>query len=183
MQVQEGLERMLLTSQHSGVLNLRGRSLEVVPPEVFSLHADGGVEDDRETVLRRKQAIESVSFDAGGRGDAPNWWEVRDLTQLVVSHNHITELPDRIAGLTGLEQLDMAHNKLRTLPGDALAALPLRSMDVSHNDLTVLPARLPAATLARLACGGNGGIRALPGSIGEEGGSDGCRRIGQLARV
>jgi hypothetical protein len=29
-----------------------------------------------------------------GGGDAPNWWEVRDLTSLVVSHNAITELPE-----------------------------------------------------------------------------------------
>jgi len=165
---------MLLTSQSSGSLNLRGRHMHAIPRDVFIMNADGA-QDDRETVLRRKQALESVSFDAGGRGDAPNWWEVRDLANLIVSHNQITELPEEVANLTALEKLDIGHNQLRTLPGAALASLPLRSLDVSNNQLQSLPTTLPTDTLAQLLCGGNRQIRSLPPCVGD------CQRLAELS--
>ena len=49
-----GMERMILTSQASGQLNLRGRGMREIPPDVFAdlSGADGAREDKAGGLLR-----------------------------------------------------------------------------------------------------------------------------------
>jgi hypothetical protein len=42
--------------------------MHAIPRDVFTTNVEGGAADDKATVMRRKQALESVSFDNGGKG-------------------------------------------------------------------------------------------------------------------
>jgi Leucine-rich repeat (LRR) protein len=51
------------------------------------------------------------SFGADSGADS-GWWDVVDLQKLILSHNRISVLSDRIGTLEFLTHLDLNHNKL-----------------------------------------------------------------------
>lgn len=68
----------------------------------------------------------------------------RQLTELTLAHSQLSELPDALLQLQGLELLHLPHHQLTALPA-GLTQLPrLRSLRFDHNQLTELP-ELPAA--------------------------------------
>ena len=44
------------------------------------------------------------------------WWDVVELTKLILSHNRIRCLPERVGALEFLSQLDLNHNMLEEVP-------------------------------------------------------------------
>lgn len=49
-------------------------------------------------------------------GESDRWWEQTDLTKLLLSSNHLTQLSDDIRLLSGLTTLDVSNaNSVRTL--------------------------------------------------------------------
>lgn len=58
-----------------------------------------------------EEAQQNVSF-----GESDRWWEQTDLTKLLLSSNHLTQLSDDIRLLSGLTTLDVSNaNSVRTL--------------------------------------------------------------------
>ncbi|KAK3257646.1 hypothetical protein CYMTET_33278 [Cymbomonas tetramitiformis] len=148
MDPQQHLIKAVQTAAKSGTLKLDGWDLTEIPNAVFqtadATPAKGGVEF----------------------GSAAGWWEVYQLTKLVLSHNRISIVPDQIASLESLTLLDLSHNQLTELP-DALHALSeLKSMDVSSNPLTSLPPVMgELQALVQLKCA-NCKLQEVPDSLG-----------------
>ncbi|MEH2352218.1 leucine-rich repeat domain-containing protein [Nostoc sp.] len=68
------------------------------------------------------------------------------LQELYLDNNQLTELPEAIASLTGLQQLDLHNNQLTQLP-EAIASLTgLQRLDLHNNQLTELPEAIASLT-------------------------------------
>ena len=161
-----GVDKLLVSSKSTGVLNLSDRGLSEIPRAVFD-------EEDPDAAENVRAPVQTISFDAPDSG-GPAWWEVKELTALVASHNSITQLPVDVANLTALQRLDLGHNQLESLPATALASLPLRSLDVSDNKLRMLPDTLPVETLAVLNVSRNPKLFKLPEAVGA------CARLAEV---
>ncbi|KAJ1905078.1 hypothetical protein LPJ81_002123 [Coemansia sp. IMI 209127] len=61
------------------------------------------------------------------------------LTQINLSNNTLTVLPDEIGRLRQLQSIDLSRNKLKTLPPAVALWQHLHTMDVSNNCLADLP--------------------------------------------
>ena len=161
-----GVDKLLLSAQSTGVLNLSDRGMTEIPRAVFDA-------EDPDAAENFRAPVQTISFDAPDSG-GPAWWEVKELTALVASHNSIAQLPEDVAKLNALQKLDLGHNQLESLPATALASLPLRSLDVSDNKLRMLPDALPVETLAALNVSRNPKLFKLPETIGA------CDRLAEL---
>eukprot|EP00873_Tetraselmis_striata_P013371 jgi/Tetstr1/433635/TSEL_000006.t1 len=138
--------RALVASRGSGVLQLSGRDLPSLPPQVFDPDAEL----------------------PGEEGAGASWWEVVELTKLVASHNQLTELPPEVANLSTLTTLDLGHNQLRELPVALCELEQLKVLDVTGNALVALPEELAGVgSLVRLLAGGNA-LAALPEGLGAQ---------------
>jgi Leucine-rich repeat (LRR) protein len=69
-------------------------------------------------------------------------WDMDSLRGLGLSNMGLTELPDRIHGLTHLESLDVSNNQLKDLPTTFSQLKSLISLDISNNRLHPLPSEL-----------------------------------------
>ncbi|MEH2209469.1 leucine-rich repeat domain-containing protein [Nostoc sp.] len=68
------------------------------------------------------------------------------LQELDLDNNQLTELPEAIASLTGLQRLDLHNNQLTELP-EAIASLTgLQRLDLHNNQLTELPEAIASLT-------------------------------------
>ena len=87
------------------------------------------------------------------------------LQELDLDNNQLTELPEAIASLTGLQLLDLHNNQLTELP-EAIASLTgLQRLDLHNNQLTELPEAIASLTgLQRLYLDNNQLIK-LPEAI------------------
>ena len=148
----------------SGGLNLTGRGLAAVPPELLAWHAPIGDE---------------------------NWWDVVELRKLDVSHNAFVDLPDELfvqlselqtlhAGNNQLDALpptlelcsatlqrvNLQRNLLRELPSPVGKCLQLVFLNIEHNALTSLPDFIGDLPLLEMLSASHNKLRALPESIG-----------------
>ena len=139
-----GVDKLLLSAQSTGVLNLSDRGLTEIPRAVFDA-------EDPDAAENVRAPVQTISFDAPDSG-GPAWWEVKELTALVASHNSIAQLPEDVAKLNALQKLDLGHNQLESLPATALASLPLRSLDVSDNNCACCPMRCRWRPWRRSTC-------------------------------
>uniref|UniRef100_A0A3Q4B1D7 Leucine rich repeat containing 40 n=1 Tax=Mola mola TaxID=94237 RepID=A0A3Q4B1D7_MOLML len=114
---------VLKAARKSGHLNLSGRGLTEVPQNVYHLNSD-----------TPEEAQQNVSF-----GESDRWWEQTDLTKLLLSSNHLTQLSDDIRLLPGLTTLDLHDNQLSSLPSTLEELQELQQLRLSHNQLRSLP--------------------------------------------
>ncbi|MEH1857599.1 MAG: leucine-rich repeat domain-containing protein [Nostoc sp.] len=68
------------------------------------------------------------------------------LQQLDLDNNQLTELPEAIASLTGLQQLDLHNNQLTQLPEAVASLTGLQQLDLHNNQLTELPEAIASLT-------------------------------------
>lgn len=130
---QQGTEelhpQMIKQARRSGQLNLSNRGLASVPERVWTL-----MELDREET----EAAGQRSMD----NTEENWWDMVDLTKLILACNKISTISDKISNLGSLLILDLHDNQLQSLP-DSLAELSrLTKLNLGHNRLTALPSAL-----------------------------------------
>lgn len=123
---------LLKQARKSGQLDLSGRKLQLVPPEVYRLDVDAPPESRHD-----------ISFNASER-----WWEHNELTKLLLSSNQITKLDDDISLLPALLTLDLHDNQLSSVPATLGELQQLRVLRLSHNQLKLLP--LPVFQLSSL---------------------------------
>ncbi|XP_076578731.1 leucine-rich repeat-containing protein 40 isoform X2 [Chaetodon auriga] len=114
---------LLKAARKTGHLNLSGRGLTEVPPNVYRLNKD-----------TPEEAQQNVSF-----GESDRWWEQTDLTKLLLSSNQLTHLSDDIRLLPGLIVLDLHDNQLSSLPSALGELQELQQLRLSHNQLRSLP--------------------------------------------
>jgi len=106
----------------------------------------------------------------------PEVWTLRDLVDLQLSNNKLTELHEDIGCLVELERLGVAGNRLRTFPDSVGKMRCLESVYAHGNLLSSLPASLLAdcTELRHLMLGGNR-LTSLPDTLGE------CARLEELS--
>eukprot|EP00898_Chlorokybus_atmophyticus_P005213 jgi/Chlat1/5693/Chrsp38S05540 len=96
------------------------------------------------------------------------------LQVLELSGNHITELSDEVALLTGLRELDLSGNKLTQMPEAITALENLTSLNLENNQLLSVPESLGSlSSLSRLDVSTNR-LTSLPSSVG---------RLSSLTRI
>ena len=86
-------EALLRQTRKSGQLNLSNRGLTVVPDKVWRVNLDVPPE------------ARNVSLDAT---DDDKWWEIVDLTKLILASNKLTEISSEISQFPALAVLDVS---------------------------------------------------------------------------
>uniref|UniRef100_A0A8C7XWV3 Leucine rich repeat containing 40 n=1 Tax=Oryzias sinensis TaxID=183150 RepID=A0A8C7XWV3_9TELE len=72
-------------------------------------------------------------------GASDRWWEQTDLTKLLLSSNHISQISEDIRLLPALVTLDLHDNQLNTLHSAIGELQELQTLRLSHNQLSSLP--------------------------------------------
>ncbi len=78
---------------------------------------------------------------------------MRYLSQLSLSDNELTSIPDSVDNLSGLVFLHVNKNQLRTLPESIKNLIKLRCLDIRSNKFESLPphlADLPEPSLEKM---------------------------------
>ncbi|KAK0045480.1 leucine-rich repeat-containing protein 40 [Biomphalaria pfeifferi] len=117
---------VLKQARRSGVLNLSQRGLTIVPEEVWSV---------QEYV---PEEAKSVSMD----NTEDKWWDVVDLTKLILASNHLTTLGEGLRNFQALTVLDAHDNQLTSLPQAISQLEQLQKLDISRNQLRELPSQI-----------------------------------------
>ena len=90
-------EAMLRQARKSGQLNLSNRGLTKVPEKVWRVNLDVPPE------------AQNVSLDST---DDDKWWEIVDLTKLILASNKLSEISSEIAQFPALLVLDVSETRL-----------------------------------------------------------------------
>ena len=90
-------EAMLRQARKSGQLNLSNRGLTKVPAKVWRVNLDVPPE------------AQNVSLDST---DDDKWWEIVDLTKLILASNKLSEISSEIAQFPALLVLDVSETRL-----------------------------------------------------------------------
>lgn len=117
-------EAMLRQARKSGQLNLSNRGLTKVPQKVWRVNLDVPPE------------AQNVSLDST---DDDKWWEIVDLTKLILASNKLSEISSEIAQFPALLVLDIHDNVVSSLPDEVGQLVNLKRLNLSHNKLTSLP--------------------------------------------
>ena len=90
-------DALLSQARKSGQLNLSNRGLTEVPDKVWRVNLDVPPES------------RNVSLDCA---DGDKWWEVVDLTKLILASNKLTEISSEIVQFPALTVLDVSRNNM-----------------------------------------------------------------------
>lgn len=142
---------LLKSARQSGILNLSSRGLSEVPQSVYRLNVDPP-----------EEAQKDVSF-----GGTDRWWEQTDLTKLLLSSNHITELSEDLGLLPALTTLDLHDNKVKSLPRALGELQELRQLRLSHNRLSSVPVELFSLPLLSSLTLQHNLLESLPSELGQ----------------
>ena len=87
-------DALLSQARKSGQLNLSNRGLTKVPDKVWRVNLDVPFE------------ARNVSLDCA---DGDKWWEIVDLTKLILASNKLTEISSEIVQFPALTVLDVSR--------------------------------------------------------------------------
>lgn len=65
-----------------------------------------------------------------------------EITNVNLSHNTITEIPDELCMLKNLVNLNIKYNKISTIPSSIKNLENLKKLDISHNEIEEIPEEL-----------------------------------------
>jgi Leucine-rich repeat (LRR) protein len=107
-------------------LNLKGKKLKEIPPEVFSLHNLQVLILSRNHIKELPPAIEKL----------------KSLQELDLSNNDLTQLPPQIGELIHLVKLSLNRNEITSLPPETGNLLNLEVLEMWNNELDTVPDEL-----------------------------------------
>ncbi|OYE03750.1 leucine-rich repeat domain-containing protein [Nostoc sp. 'Peltigera membranacea cyanobiont' 232] len=132
-------------------LNLSGRSLTTLPPEIGQL-------TNLQTLDLSDNQLSSLPPEIG---------QLTNLQSLDLDNNQLSSLPAEIGQLTNLQSLDLRSDQLSSLPAEIGQLTNLRSLYLYNNKLSSLPAEIGQLTnLQSLYLDGNQ-LSSLPAEIGQ----------------
>ncbi|KAJ3041912.1 hypothetical protein HDV00_008421 [Rhizophlyctis rosea] len=143
-----GQAALIDQSRSSGRLNLSDKNLKVVPEQLFS---------PATPALSKKV---DLSFDRSG--DEQNWWEVTELTRLIVANNVLEELDERIGEFGALTVLDARNNRLQSVPDQIGDLQSLTHLNLSGNLLSSIPSAIVSLSALRDLTLANNKITTIP---------------------
>ncbi|XP_073259571.1 leucine-rich repeat-containing protein 40-like [Porites lutea] len=120
-------DALLNQARKSGQLNLSNRGLTKVPDKVWRVNLEVPLE------------ARNVSLDCA---DGDKWWEIVDVTKLILASNKLTEISSEIVQFPALTVLDVHDNSLTMLPNEIGQLVNLKRLNLSHNKLSSLPSSL-----------------------------------------
>ncbi|MFA5074908.1 MAG: leucine-rich repeat domain-containing protein [Candidatus Babeliales bacterium] len=91
--------------------------------------------------------------------------QILNVTNLDLSYNNLTSLPDELCNLTNLTKLDLHVNKLTSLPPEIRNLTNLTSLNLYSNKLTSLPSEIRNLTNLRVLNLDNNNLTSLPAEI------------------
>lgn len=104
-----------------------------------------------------KHEIESID---------PSIGNLKKLKRIVITDNHLKELPESILKIGSLEELIVSGNELETLTSELLNASKLEYLNISYNDFSQLPLVVyEMKSLTGISLGGNKKIREISEGI------------------
>ena len=89
------------------------------------------------------------------------------ITDLDLSHNELTSLPEWIHQLSNLERLHLNHNQLTSLPRSIGQLSKLKKLNLDHNQLTSLPESIGQLSHLKFLTLRHNGLTSLPESVGQ----------------
>lgn len=143
-------------------LKLRGRDLEHMPHEVFTM-TDIEVLDlspEREaclfyqltevpTAISKLFNLKVLMLDTNDLLELPiEICKLPQLERLSLSNNHLQNLPSEFSNLAKLRSLHLSNNELVTIPDAVLKLQELEFLDISDNEITDIPVNV--SSLANL---------------------------------
>ena len=144
------------------ILDLSGNDLTSLPDDLPRRHrlriifcSDNPFTELPE-VLGRCPTLTMVGFKACQIATVPAAALPLHLRWLILTDNHIAQLPAEIGRCADMQKLMLSGNRLRTLPPELANCAKLELLRIASNRLTELPAWLLAMPrLTWLACAGN----------------------------
>lgn len=144
------------------ILNLSGNALSTLPDDLPKLHKLRVIfcSDNRFThlpeVMGQCRNLDMVGFKANQIGSVPAAALPDRLRWLILTDNHVTELPARLGSCTRLQKLMLSGNRLHRLPDEMAACNRLELLRIAANRFARLPDWLfSLPRLAWLAYAGN----------------------------
>jgi internalin A len=120
----------LSKAAREGELDLSGRELTSLPPEVTQL-------TNLQTLRLSVNRLTSLP---------PEITQLTNLQTLDLSINQLTSLPPEITQLTNLQTLRLSVNRLTSLPPEITQLTNLQTLDLRRNQLTSLPPEITQLT-------------------------------------
>ena len=160
----------------TGELDLRGRRLTSLPPEIGELADLKMIQLAGNRLTRLPPEIGALTNlrqlnvdDNQLTALPPEIGQLANLDTLWASGNQLASLPPVIGELANLRKLWMSHNRLTSLPPEIGSLTMLETMELSRNQLTWLPPEIgQLANLQTLRLSGNQ-LTSLPPEIGQLG--------------
>ncbi|CAD8047771.1 unnamed protein product [Paramecium primaurelia] len=93
--------------------------------------------EDIQLIIRRIKRSSEPRLNLSGKSMIsipPEIYQLK-LTHLDLSHNKITSIESKIAGLTNLEEIDLSNNCIEEVPEELLNMSSLQSLNLSNNPL------------------------------------------------
>jgi len=116
---------------HLEVLDLSNNKIEILPESINRLNNLQSLNVSRNNI----KAIPTKSVE-----------QLTQLTELNLSSNQLTTLPDSLGQLTQLTSLNLSDNQLTTLPDSLGQLTQLTELNLKNNRLTILPESLGQLT-------------------------------------
>lgn len=155
----------------TGVVSLRGEGRRALPAEAWAGGAAIRVADLSDNALiavpheglaalRSLQRLRLAGNGLPSEGLGALGWAaiscMKQLVQLDLSRNRLSDLPAEIGRCHALQVLAVSHNQLPSLPAELCELLQLRELDASHNQLEALPVGMcRLSALQSLSLGAN----------------------------
>merc|ERR550532_1226732 len=94
------------------------------------------------TILELDQEETKAAGQRNMDNNEENWWDMVDMTKLILACNKISTISDKISNLGSLLILDLHDNQLEFLPDSLCHLTRLTKLNLGHNRLAALPPAL-----------------------------------------
>ena len=133
-------------------LNLSNIEFASIPKSIFSLG---------------KLQVLDLSWNKNIVELSPSIAELKNLEELNLESNALTDIPDEIGGLKKLKKVSLSYNKLTAFPAAILKLEELESLEIGNQQIAELPKNLKGLANLKYLELKSAGIKELSDSIGD----------------